>query len=51
MKSNKHEKVCMTYIEHFLILAAIVTGSIFISAFASLIFIPIGTTNSAIDAK
>ena len=51
LKSKNHEKVCMTYIEHFLILASIVTGCIFISAFASLICIPIGTTSSAIDAK
>ena len=41
--SRKHKKVCTTvnYIEHFLILASTVTGCISISAFSSLIGIPI----------
>ena len=37
--------------EHFLILAAIVTGCISISAFASLVGIPIGIMSSAIGLK
>ena len=51
--SKKHKKVCTTlnYIEHFLILASTVTGSISISAFASLVGIPIGITSSAIRLK
>ena len=46
--SRNHKKVCTTlnYIEHFLILASVVTGSIPISAFASLIGIPIEITSS-----
>ena len=50
MKSKKHKKVCTTrnYIEHFLILASTITGCISISAFASLVGIPIGITISAI---
>ena len=50
MKSKKHKKVCATrnYIEHFLILASAITGCISISAFASLVGIPIGITISAI---
>ena len=50
MKSDKHKKVCTTrnYIEHFLILASTITGCISISAFASLIGIPIGITISTI---
>ena len=50
MKSKKHKKVCATrnYIEHFLILASAITGCVSISAFASLVGIPIGITISAI---
>ena len=51
--SGKHKKVCTTlnYIEHFLILASTITGCVSISAFASLIGIPIGITSSAIGLK
>ena len=50
MKSKNHKKVCATgkYIEHFLILASAITGCVSISAFASLVGIPIGITISAI---
>ena len=51
--SKKHKRVCTTlnYIEHFLILASTITGYISISAFASLLDIPIGITSSAIGLK
>ena len=51
--SKKHKKVCTTlnYIEHFLILASAITECISISAFASLIGIPIGITSSAVGLK
>ena len=51
--SKKHKKACTTlnYIEHFLILASTITGCVSISAFASLIGIPIGITSSAIGLK
>ena len=51
--SKKHKKVCTTlnYIEHFLILASTITGCISISAFASLLGIPIGNMSSAIGLK
>ena len=51
--SKKHKKVCRTlnYIEHFLTLASAVNGCISISAFASLLGIPIGITSSAIRLK
>ena len=51
--SKKHKKVCTTlnYNEHFFILASAVTGCISISAFASLLGIPIGITNSTIGLK
>ena len=53
LMSRKHKKVCTTlnYIEHFLILASTITGCILISAFASLLGIPIGITSSAIGLK
>ena len=51
--SRKHEKVSesLNYIEHFLILAFTITGCNSISAFLSLIGIPIGITSSAIGLK
>ena len=39
------------YIEHFFILASVDTGCISISAFASLLGIPIGITSSALGLK
>ena len=53
LMSNKHQKFCTTlsYIKCFLILASVVAGCISISAFASLLGIPIGTTSSDIDLK
>ena len=52
-RTRKHKKVCATlnYIEHFLILASAITGCISISAFASLLGIPIGIMSSAIELK
>ena len=51
--SKKHKNVCITlnYIEYFLILSSTITGCISISAFASLVGIPIGITSSAIGLK
>ena len=51
--SRKHKKVCTTlnYIEHILILASTITGCISISAFASLLGIPIGIKSSATELK
>ena len=48
--SKKYKKVCTTlnYIQHSLILISTITGCIFISAFASLVGIPIAITNSAV---
>ena len=45
--SRKYRKVCTTlhYIEHFLVLASVITVCISISVFASLLGIPIGITN------
>ena len=43
LMSKKHKKVCTTLncIEHFLILASAITGCISISAFTSVIGIPV----------
>ena len=51
--SKKHKKVCTTlnYIEHLLILASTITECISISAFISLVGIPIGITSSATGLK
>ena len=53
MISRKYKKVSTTlsYIEHFLILASAVTGCISISAFASLVGIPIGIASFVIVLK
>ena len=51
--AKKHKKVCTTlnYIEHFLFLAFLVTGCISLSAFVSLLDIPLEITSSAIRLK
>ena len=53
LMSKKHKKVCanLNYVEHFLILASTITDCISISAFASLLGIPVGITSSAIGLK
>ena len=51
VQSTKRFVQFVNYIEHFLILASTITGCVSISAFASLIGIPIGITSSAIGLK
>ena len=53
MISKKHIMVCTTlnYNEHFLILVSAVTGCVSISAFPSLVGIPIVITSSAVGLK
>ena len=53
LMSRKHKKVYATlnYIEHFLILVSKIIGCIQISAFATLLGIPIGITSSSIELK
>ena len=50
---KKHKNFCrvLNYIEHFLFFIFTVTGFVSISAFASLVSIPIGITSSAIRLK
>ena len=49
LMSKKHKKgyINLNYVEHFFILSSAVAGCILISAFASLLGIPIGITSSA----
>ena len=51
--SRKHKKVCTTlnYIEQFLILASTITRCVSISAFSSLVGIPVGKASFAIGLK
>ena len=51
--SKKHKKVCKVshYIKHLLILISPITDCVSILAFASLVGIPIGITNSAVELK
>ena len=51
--SKKPKRFCTTlnYTEHFLILASTITGCISVSAFASLIGIPVGIISSTIGLK
>ena len=51
--SKNHKKVCTTlnFIENVPILGSAITGCVSISAFASLVGIPIGITSSAIGLK
>ena len=53
LMNKKHKKVCtaLNYTDHFLVLASAITGCILVSAFDSLINIPIGITGSAIELK
>ena len=51
--SKKHEKVCraLNYFELCLIFISAVSGCVSISAFASLVGVPVGTTSSAAGLK
>ena len=49
--NKKHKNVCrvLNYIDHLLIVTSTINGFISISAFVSLVGIPLGITNSAIE--
>ena len=51
--SQKLKKTCkyLNYVEHLLILVSKITGYVSISAFASLVAIPVGITSSAVGIK
>ena len=48
--NEKYKKTCkyLNYLQHLLILASTVTGCVSISAFASLVCVPVGITSSAV---
>ena len=49
----KNIKTCqyLNYVEHLLILISTVTGCALISAFASLVCVPVGITSSGVGIK
>ena len=51
--SKKYKKTCraLNYFEHFLFFISVVTGCVSISAFASLVDVPIGITGSTVGLK
>ena len=51
--SQKLKKTCkyLNYVDHLLILVSKITGCVSISAFASLVAIPVGITSSAVVIK
>ena len=51
--SKKHKKVCRVpnYIDHLLVVNSTITGCVSISAFATLVGIPIEISSSAIGLK
>ena len=51
--SEKYKKTCkyLNYVEHLLILVLTVTGCVSISAFASLVVIPVGVSSSVVEIK
>ena len=53
LMSKKHEKACkyLNYVQYLLILVSAITSSVSISAFASLVFIPVGITSSSVGLK
>ena len=50
LMSKRHAKLCsvLNYIDHSLVATSTITGCVSISAFASLVGIPVGITSSAI---
>ena len=51
--SEKYNNTCkyLNYVEHLLILVLTVTGCVSISAFASLVVIPVGVASSVVEIK
>ena len=50
---EKHKKVCrsLNYVEYFLVFVSAVSGCVPISAFVSLVIVPVGTASSAARKK
>ena len=50
-ENHKETSNYLNYVEHFIILASAVTGYISISAFTSLVCLPLGITTSLVGLK
>ena len=50
---EKYKKLCkyLNCVEHFLILSSTIAGCVSISAFVSLVCLPVGITRSAVEIK
>ena len=53
LMSEKHKKTCkhLNYVEHLIIFVSTVTDCVSIFSFASLVWVPVGITSSAIGIK
>ena len=53
LMSEKYKKTCkyLNYVEHFFVLVSTVTGCASISAFVSLVCVPVGFTSSAVGIE
>ena len=53
LMSEKHQIVCrvLNYIDHFLVFVPAVSGSVSVSAFVSLVVVPVGIASSAVGLK
>ena len=51
--NEKHKKVCrsLNYFEHFPVFVSTVSGCVLVSAFASLVGVPVGIMSSAVEIK
>ena len=51
--SEKHKNTCkhLNYVEHLLLLASAITGCVSVSAFTSLVAVPVGITSSSAELK
>ena len=51
--SEKHKKICkcLNYVQHLLILASTITDCVLISAFVSLVCVPVDIVVSAVGLK
>ena len=53
LMSEKRTKTCkyLNHVEHLTFLASEITGCVSVSAFTSLVAVPVGTTSSAVGLK
>ena len=51
--NKEHKNMCkaVNYFEHFLVFVSVVSGCVSISAFASIVGVPVGITSSAVGME